>query len=78
MMTTDEMRDYMRKRRGNNTPSPKTLMKVIQMRVCLYWAAGKLSEGQAAYLLGTDRVSARGLIKEILGEDWQSAKEPRA
>jgi hypothetical protein len=65
-----QMRDYMQRRRGR-APGPKSLLEDTQARICLYWHQGRLSEGQAAHLLGLDRLGARELRDRLFG--WGGA-----
>ena len=57
-------RTYMARRRGGRSYIDE--LEAIQRRICEFWDAGQLTEGQAANLLGLDRFSARGLRLELL------------
>ena len=43
----------------------KLELEKIQRRICVWWTKAKLSEGQAAKLLGMDRVEARKLREKF-------------
>lgn len=47
---------------------PGEPLTAVQLLVLFGWEAAELSEGQAAKLLGTDRVSARGLRERALAD----------
>ena len=49
-------------------------LDAMRRRICQHWQAAKLSEGQAAHLLGVDRLEARR-ISIALGVRWTDDPE---
>jgi predicted ArsR family transcriptional regulator len=48
--------------------------EIENLKICLAWACGELSEGQASKALGLDRVSARGHLAQLV-EDGRALVE---
>lgn len=72
---TRAMRLYQQKCRGGKR-SPVT--EVEDLKICLAWEAGELSEGQATTAMGYDRVACRGILQDAImeGRELYTALRP--
>ena len=72
-----KMRDYQRKRRGNDTPSPKTIAENASVLIAL--AAGEITTGRACSLLGCNIIEIReqinAAIRSVTGEEADPLKD---
>lgn len=69
-----KMRDYQRKRRGKDGPSPKTLAE--NASVLIAYAAGEITGGRACKMLGCDlpalREQVNAAVRSVTGGEWNS------